>query len=89
MTVYAQILRVPMYVLFNPEDGRLEAYHFELEPSYQYVRAEPNASGRYPWPATGLELGIVDDRRSRAFPPPWLRWFTADGVPLPTPAEAA
>jgi Uma2 family endonuclease len=81
---YERILRVPDYVIFEPEAGTLEIRRLIGE-SYQLQQADEQ--GRY-WIASlnlflGIWLGTKADRRGR-----WLRWWDADGHLLLWGAES-
>ena len=80
---YEQVLKVPNYVIFEPESGLLEVYrrqsaHYALEP--------PDEEGRHWFGALGLFLGTwrgwKEDRDGY-----WLRWWDAAGNLLPWAVE--
>lgn len=85
MRIYERQMRVPFYVLFHPFDARFDV--FELR-DLAYQPRVADESGRVAVPPLGLELGVVwsvvEGERL-----PWLRWFTPEGVMLPTPIELA
>jgi Uma2 family endonuclease len=86
MEVYAGSLRVPEYYLFDPVDGRLEAY--ALQPGdRRYTRRQPSSAHRFQSWSTQLELGVAPDLVSYGIRGPWLRWFKPDGSVVPTPIE--
>jgi len=87
MRIYAQLLHVAEYYIFDPFSGALDAY--ELEPSSRsYRKRTPDAEGRYASGATGLALGVVPTHFG-SIDAPLLRWIGPDGAPLPTGAELA
>jgi hypothetical protein len=73
---YEQILKVPVYAIFNPDDGALEVYH--LKPiHYQLQKSDKNE--RYWIEALDLFLGVwygtkPDSNRTGY----WLRWWDTD-----------
>jgi Putative restriction endonuclease len=80
---YEQILKVPTYVIFEPEGGLLEVYrlnqgHYELE--------MPDVEGRHWIEDMGLFLGtwrgLKSDRDGY-----WLRWWDAQEQLLPWGTE--
>jgi Uma2 family endonuclease len=87
MRIYARLLRVAEYYLFDPFTGRLEGY--QLDPSSRaYRERTPDAQGRLPSPVTGLVLGVAPGRYND-IEADWLRWMTPDGAVLPTGQERA
>jgi len=80
---YEQILKVPIYVIFEPEQGRLEFYRLERD---RYVQAIPNAKNLYWVEELNLFLGVWHgtkaDRTGN-----WLRWWDAAGKMLLWAAE--
>lgn len=78
--IYARLLRVPFYAIFDPFSQRLDA--FMLDPvQREYVALQPDAHGRVPCPPLGLMLGVVPGEY-KGLHAPWLRWFDSRGVPL-------
>ena len=76
MYFYEQILEVPIYVIFDPEDGRLEVR--QLDPSGIYVLRPLDANGRYFIDSLGLFLGAwFGTRLDQTFY--WLRWWDTEG----------
>ncbi|GMV43179.1 MAG: hypothetical protein AMXMBFR64_48950 [Myxococcales bacterium] len=84
--VYGQRLRVPFYFIFDPDTGELDGYRLDLS-RMEYVPLEPTPEGRLPCDRLGLDLGLWDGIH-RNTPGPWLRFYTRDGVLLPSPEEA-
>ena len=85
MKVYAQIMGVPDYFLFDPVDGRLEGYR--LDPQRRmYVVIPYNDEEQVYCAELDLYLGtrwIVEGEEEK----PILRWITPDGTWLPSPLE--
>jgi Uma2 family endonuclease len=72
MERYERDLKVPYYLLFEPDVQELTLYKLTRG---HYVSVKPNGSGRYPIPKLEMELAMVDG---------WVRfWFRGDLVPLP------
>lgn len=70
---YERHLRVPYYLLFNPEAQELILHRLDGE---RYVTVKPNEHGRYPIPELEMELAIHDG---------WVRyWFRGEMLPLPS-----
>jgi len=87
MRVYARLLRVGHYYLFDPIDGRFEGY--VLDPSRrEYARMEPDAGGDLPCPPLGLRLGVRHGVLE-GVEADWLRWIDAQGNALLTGEERA
>jgi Uma2 family endonuclease len=85
MRIYATILHVAEYYLFDPFTGALDAY--ELDASRRsYRRREPDADGRFASPVTGLALGVVPGRAG-GIEAGWLRWIGPDGAVIPDRGE--
>jgi Uma2 family endonuclease len=74
---YEQDLRVPYYLMFEPEKRLLNLFRLTTRKKYSSVK--PNRHDRLEIPELELELGLHDD---------WVRyWFR--GKMLPLPAELA
>ncbi|MEG3967778.1 Uma2 family endonuclease [Microcoleus sp. T2B6] len=69
---YEQILRVPVYALFEPAAGVLEVYH--LDSSGKYEVQPPDAFGRYWISGVGLFLGVWYGTKAERTGY-WLRWW--------------
>ncbi len=73
---YERILRVPSYVIFEPDSAALEVYH--LDRAGLYEPQSPNSEQRYWIPEVQLFLGVWQgtklDRMGN-----WLRWWTESG----------
>src|SRR5581483_1084336 len=69
---YEKRLKVPYYLLFDPETQVLTLFHHD---GRQYVRVEPNEHGRLALPELDLEVGLLDG---------WVRfWYQGELLPLP------
>jgi Uma2 family endonuclease len=76
MYFYEQILQVPIYVIFDPEDGRLEVR--QLDASGTYILQPLDENGRYFIDSLGLSLGAwFGTRLDQTFY--WLRWWDTEG----------
>jgi len=72
MERYERDLKVPYYLLFQPDVVELTLYKLTRG---RYVSVKPNAAGRYPLPELEMEVALLDD---------WVRfWFRGELVPLP------
>ena len=83
---YERILRVPCYVIFNPEVVTLEVYH--LDAGGQYTVQSPDEHQRYLIPGVDRWLGIWQgawEGREGV----WLRWWDQGGEMLPLGTELA
>ncbi|WP_437719820.1 Uma2 family endonuclease [Sorangium sp. So ce861] len=87
MRIYAKLLHVPEYYLFDPFTGVLEAYALE-NATMSYVPVAPSANGDVASPRLHLGLGV---RRGtyHNLDVDWLRWLDAEGRVLPTGEEQA
>lgn len=80
---YEQILRVPIYIIFEPESGLLEFYQLQND---RYELVLPNPDGRHWIEAMTLFLGTwrgTKEGRSGY----WLRWWNESGTMLPWAVE--
>lgn len=84
--IYARMLHVPVYVLYDPFSAAFEAYR--LNASREYEPIAPDARGRIHVEPLQLWLGIVPGVH-RDIEAPWLRWFDEEGTMLPLPGERA
>jgi Uma2 family endonuclease len=73
---YEQILKVPIYVTFDPGDASLEVR--ELDGQGRYHLQTADAQGRYWIPALNLHLGLWYGKRleQQIY---WLRWWDEAG----------
>jgi Uma2 family endonuclease len=86
-TIYARKLRVPIYVIFDPHSGDLEAYI--LDGKTRLYRPLPiNNLGRVDVEPLGLFLGI-HPTQDGTVDAPLLRWFDRTGKVLPLKSEYA
>jgi len=70
---YADDLKVPYYLLFEPEAQKLTV--FKMAGKRGYVAVKVNEAGRLPIPPLELEVTILDG---------WVRfWFRGELLPLP------
>ncbi len=80
---YEQILKVPIYVIFEPESGLLEFYQLQSE---RYELILPDPDGRQWIPDLKLFLGTWrGDKEGRSGY--WLRWWDEAGTILPWAVE--
>ena len=77
MDIYSQIFRTPEYFIFDPRDGRLDAFRI-VDGRYQPIAKD--ADGRCASRRLGLAFGVVDRE---------LRFFTTDGELIEKPEEVA
>jgi hypothetical protein len=80
---YEQVLKVPVYVIFNPDGGLVECYRLQ---DGQYRLEQPNEEGWNWIPELQLFLGTQQNTRDGRTGY-WLRWCTADGELLPWASE--
>jgi Putative restriction endonuclease len=80
---YEQILRVPIYVIFEPAGGLLEFYQLEND---RYELVLPDPDGRHWIAAMNLFLGTWrGEKEGRSGY--WLRWWDESGNLLPWAVE--
>jgi hypothetical protein len=82
---YEQVIKVPRYVIFRPQTGRIEVYALESE---RYDNQNPDENGRYLIPGLNLFLGVWQGSREGRTGY-WLRWWTEGGELLLWPEEKA
>ncbi len=90
MRVYARVLRVPAYFIYDPFTARLDGY--ELDPKTRsYVALAPDEHGYLPCAPLGLRVGVLPGRFGIGGGEgvPWLRWIGPDGEPFLHPNERA
>jgi hypothetical protein len=80
------VLRVPNYVIFEPESGLLEVYR--LNDSGQYKLASANSQQKFWIGELGLSLGIWQGTRENRTGY-WLRWWNDQNELLPWGKEQA
>jgi Uma2 family endonuclease len=83
---YEQVLRVPNYIIFDPDSGLLEAY--ALNDTGQYKLRSPDTQQRFWLDELGLALGIWQGTRENRTGY-WLRWWNDRGEMLPWGKERA
>ncbi|HEY9604131.1 MAG TPA: hypothetical protein V6C85_21130 [Allocoleopsis sp.] len=72
---YEQVLKVPTYVIFEPETGLLEVYRLQEQ---RYDLELPDPEGRHWFPEMGLFLGAWrGEKEGRTGY--WLRWWDEGG----------
>src|SRR6476469_934721 len=76
---YEQVLRVPIYALFEPAAGVLEVY--QLDSSGKYEVQPPDLNGRYWIAGVGLFLGVWQGTKAERTGY-WLRWWDERGEML-------
>jgi Uma2 family endonuclease len=75
MYFYEQILQIPIYVIFDPADGRLEIRTLDLSGKYEPQPLDEN--GKYFIESLNLYLGTWHGKRlDQTFH--WLRWWGSD-----------
>lgn len=83
---YEQVLRVPNYIIFEPDSGLLEAY--ALNEAGQYKLRPPDAQQQFWIDQLGLALGVWQGTRENRTGY-WLRWWNDRGEMLPWGKEQA
>jgi Uma2 family endonuclease len=87
MRIYARLLKVGEYFLFDPFSGVFEGYELDVLHA-GYVAKKPDARGRLRCEQLGLYLAKVRGTHY-AVEADWLRWLGDDGRALQMPAERA
>ncbi len=82
---YEQVLQVPQYAIFEPQQGVLEVY--QLDDSGHYDLQQPNANNCYQIEALGLFLGVWQGSKTNRTGY-WLRWWDEGGQMLPWGVES-
>lgn len=80
---YEQVLRVPQYAIFAPQQGVLEVY--QLNDSGRYILQQPQEN-RYWIDALSLFLGVWEGTKGNR-QGYWLRWWDESGQLLPWGVE--
>jgi Uma2 family endonuclease len=80
---YEQILKVPIYIIFDPKVGLLEFYQLENE---RYELQQPNSDGLHWIDSISLFLGTWQGTKE-ARTGYWLRWWDESGNLLPWAVE--
>lgn len=80
---YEQILRVPIYAIFEPNDGLLELYRLQ---NGKYELEQPDENSRYWLPEIDLYLGTWTGAKQgrNGY---WLRWWHQSSEILPWAVE--
>lgn len=73
---YEQVLKIPHYVIFEPDTGQLEVY--QLNEAGRYQLCEPNSQNRYWIAPMNLFLGVWQGQRENRSGH-WLRWWDQAG----------
>lgn len=81
---YEQVLRVPIYAIFEPTARLLEMY--QLNASGRYQVQQPDSNGRYWIAGVGLFLGVWQGTKAERTGS-WLRWWDESGQMLLWGAE--
>ncbi len=76
---YEQVLRVPIYAIFEPTAGVLEMY--QLDSSGRYQVQQPDSNNRYWIAGVGLFLGVWQGTKTERTGY-WLRWWDESGEML-------
>lgn len=86
MRVYAKLLHVHHYYLFDPLTGVLEGY--SLGPMGVYTRMDPLPNGDLPCSRLGLRVGLRHGVY-QGVEADWLRWIDESGRVIPSAEEQA
>ncbi len=81
--VYERVIQPQFYAIYYVNPGKVDVYVLE---NGKFTLVAPNAHGHYPIPPLGVALGIWHGSY-KGMQLPWLRWFTMQGIPLPTSSE--
>ncbi len=73
---YERILKVPNYIIFEPDSGIVETYH--LDKTERYILQEPDEDKRYWIAEINLYLGVWQGTRDNRTGY-WLRWWNEQG----------
>jgi Uma2 family endonuclease len=87
MRIYARMLRVPEYFLFDPFSCVFEGYELDAN-KLSYVRKQPDEQGRLRCDRLGLLLAPVRGTLW-SVEASWLRWHDAEGRVFQLGSEAA
>ncbi|WP_016950685.1 Uma2 family endonuclease [Anabaena sp. PCC 7108] len=74
---YESILKVPNYIIFEPDSGELEVYRLD-NTSEKYKIQTPNENQRYWIGEMNLYLGVCEGTREN-ITAKWLRWWDEQG----------
>jgi Uma2 family endonuclease len=73
---YERILKVPNYIIFEPDNGSIEMY--QLQSTEQYILQQPDENQRYWIADINLYLGVWQGTRENRTGK-WLRWWDEQG----------
>ncbi|MEH2318109.1 Uma2 family endonuclease [Nostoc sp.] len=73
---YERILKVPNYIIFEPDSGSIEMYR--LPSTEQYILQEPDENQRYWIAQMNLYIGVWQGTRENRIGK-WLRWWDEQG----------
>ena len=73
---YEEILQVPYYVIFDPDNGGVEVYRRNESGNYKLQTCDE--TGRFPIASMELSLGVWEGTRDNRTGY-WLRWWDEDG----------
>jgi Uma2 family endonuclease len=79
--IYARLLHVAVYVIYDPFSAQLEAYRLDAA-HRRYVGIEPDSRGRIFVEPLGLWLAVIPSK-IRGIEAPWLRWVDRNGRVFP------
>jgi hypothetical protein len=80
---YEQILKIPAYIIFEPESGLLEVYRLQTD---RYSLEQPDENGHHWFQELNLFLGTWrGEKEGRSGY--WLRWWDAERQILPWAIE--
>ena len=83
--IYERRVRPDYYGIYEVVPGRIEMYRLS---GGLFEQVGPNERGHFAIPKLGVELGLWQGT-VMGFTFPWMRWYSADGVLLPTGEELA
>ncbi|WP_017652058.1 Uma2 family endonuclease [Fortiea contorta] len=83
---YERILKIPNYIIFEPDSGNCEMYC--LQETERYALTQPDANQLYWIPQINLHLGVWHGSRENRTGN-WLRWWDEQGNLLLWGAELA
>lgn len=82
---YEQVLQVPQYAIFEPQQGLLEVY--QLSSVGRYDLQQPDTNNHYRVEALDLSLGVWQGTKENRTGY-WLRWWDENGQMLPWGIES-
>jgi Uma2 family endonuclease len=87
MRIYAKVLKVGYYYLFDPHTAQLEGYRLDLD-TLSYHQIDVDQRGWADCPPLGLRLGVVPSVY-QGQQLDWLRWIDKEGQVIPHGKELA